>query len=97
MNQNNSNSLLDKDGFTHQSYYNKGKIEVIDFIEDQELNFSLGNAVKYVCRAGLKDPKAHIKDLGKAVWYIRREIKRLEELNGSTESRTGTNTYRTEG
>lgn len=80
-NQNNLNSQS-SDGFTHQSYYNKGKIEVIDFIEDQDLNFSLGNAVKYVCRAGLKDPTKHIADLGKAVWYIRREIKRLED--GST-------------
>lgn len=83
MNQSNSNSRLGNDGFTHQSYYNKGRIEVIDFIEDQDLNFSLGNAVKYICRAGLKDPSTVIKDLGKADWYIRREIKRLEEEHGS--------------
>ena len=39
------------------SHYNSGKIEVIDFIEDQNLNFNLGNAVKYISRAGKKDPK----------------------------------------
>lgn len=32
-------------------YYNSGNIEVIDFIEDQNLNFSLGNAIKYIARA----------------------------------------------
>ena len=39
----------------HPSHYNAGRIEVIDFIEDQNLNFNLGNAVKYISRAGTKE------------------------------------------
>jgi hypothetical protein len=70
---------MKEDGFTHQKYYNKGNIEVIDFIEDQNLNFSLGNAVKYISRAGTKDPSKHCEDLGKAIWYIRKEIERLNK------------------
>lgn len=60
----------------HPSYYNDGKIEVIDFIEDKQLNFSLGNAVKYICRAGKKDPATAVEDLKKALWYLKREIER---------------------
>ena len=60
----------------HPSYYNMGKIEVIDFIEDQGLNFNEGNVVKYLCRAGLKDDA--LTDLRKAEWYLQREIQRLE-------------------
>ena len=59
----------------HPSHYNAGRIEVIDFIEDQNLNFNLGNAVKYISRAGKKDPKKFREDLEKAVWYLNRELK----------------------
>ncbi len=58
------------------SHYNSGKIEVIDFIEDQNLNFNLGNAVKYISRAGKKDPAKFREDLEKAVWYLNRELKK---------------------
>jgi hypothetical protein len=61
----------------HPSHYNSGKIEVIDAIEDWNLNFSRGNAIKYIARAGLKDKSTEIEDLQKALWYIQREIKRL--------------------
>jgi hypothetical protein len=44
------------------------------------MNFNLGNAIKYVWRAGLKGK--HLEDLKKAVWYINREITRLEKQNG---------------
>lgn len=63
----------------HPSHYNNGKIEVIDFIDDHKLNFERGNAVKYVCRAGLKDKNKEIEDLNKAIWYIQREIQNLEK------------------
>ena len=36
------------------SHYNKGKIEVIKYIKDKDLNFDVGNVVKYVCREGFK-------------------------------------------
>lgn len=58
------------------SHYNTGKIEVIDFIEDQNLNFNLGNAVKYISRAGKKDPAKFREDLEKAIWFLNRELKK---------------------
>lgn len=60
----------------HPSHYNQGKIEVIEFIEDKQLGFHLGNAVKYVSRAGKKDALKYVEDLEKAKWYIEREIER---------------------
>ena len=59
------------------SYYKEGKIEVIDFIEDKELNYHRGNAIKYIVRAGKKNPATEIEDLQKAIWYLNREIERL--------------------
>ena len=56
----------------HPSHYNKGKIEVIDFIEDQGLSFHLGNVIKYVARAGAKGDK--LEHLKKAQWYLDRYI-----------------------
>ena len=67
------------DNVNHPAHYTSGKIEVIDFIEDKELGFHLGNAVKYISRAGRKNPDKIVEDLQKAVWYINREIGRLEE------------------
>jgi hypothetical protein len=51
--------------------------EAIKVIEAWELNFHIGNAVKYIARAGKKDPNTHIQDLEKALWYIDREIANL--------------------
>lgn len=59
----------------HPKYYNTGKIEVIDFILDQKLNFLLGSAVKYICRAGKKDPSTTIEDLKKAINCLEIQIK----------------------
>lgn len=61
----------------HPPHYTDGKIEVIDFIEDKKLNFHRGNAVKYIARAGKKDPTKEVEDLEKAVWYTNREIQRI--------------------
>lgn len=66
------------DMVNHPDHFNTGRIEVIDFIEDNHFNFSLGNVVKYICRAGKKDPDKTIEDLQKAEWYLHREIQRLE-------------------
>ena len=66
------------DNVNHPAHYTDGKIEVIDFIEDKKLNYHRGNAVKYICRAGKKDPEKEVEDLEKAAWYINREIRRLE-------------------
>jgi hypothetical protein len=59
---------------THPAHYNQGKFEVIEVIEDQGLGFHLGNAIKYILRAGKKDPAKTEEDLEKAIWYIRRFI-----------------------
>jgi hypothetical protein len=63
----------------HPSHYNIGKIEVIDFIEDQGLGFHLGNVVKYVSRAGRKNAQETIADLEKAEWYLKRYIELLQK------------------
>ena len=60
------------------SHYNQGSIETIEAIEDWNLGYHLGNALKYVCRAGKKDPSKEVEDLNKAIWYINRKIKLLE-------------------
>jgi len=53
-------------------YYRRGSIQVWDFIRDQELNFHLGNVIKYVCRAGHKYDD--IDDLEKAIHYLQNEV-----------------------
>lgn len=58
----------------HPAYYNTGKIEVIEFIEDQKLQYHLGNAVKYISRAGRKNVEKTVEDVEKAIWYLRRFI-----------------------
>lgn len=65
----------------HPSHYNDGKIEVIDYIEDKNFNFNLGNAVKYISRAGKKDKTKEVEDLEKAIFYINREISRLKGVS----------------
>ena len=65
------------DNVNHPSHYTDGKIEVINFIEDKNLNFHRGNAVKYISRAGKKNPEKEVEDLEKAVWYTNREIQRI--------------------
>lgn len=59
----------------HPKHYNQG-IEPIDIIESWDLNFSLGNAIKYILRAPYKNNE--LEDLEKAKWYLEREIKRLK-------------------
>ena len=63
---------IKEDVINHPSHYTRGKIEVIDFIEDQQLPYHLGNVIKYVARAGYKGDK--LEDLKKARWYLDRYI-----------------------
>jgi hypothetical protein len=53
--------------------------EPINVIEAWDLGFCLGNAVKYISRAGRKDPAKEIEDLRKAAWYLDRRIKDLTD------------------
>ena len=73
---------VENDPVNHPSHYTDTKIEVMDYIEDKGFNFALGNAVKYISRAGKKDKNKTIQDLEKAEWYLNREIKRLKKLQG---------------
>lgn len=66
------------DAVEHPSHYNAHNIEVIDFIQDWELNFCLGNVIKYVCRSPYKGTQ--IEDLKKAREYLDFEIKRLKDV-----------------
>ena len=63
------------DPVSHPEHYTDGKYETIDFIEDHRLGFHYGNAVKYISRAGKKDPEKKIEDLQKAIWYMKRGAK----------------------
>lgn len=54
--------------------------EAIKVIEAWELGFNLGNAVKYIARAGKKDAAKGIEDLQKAEWYIKRQIENITKL-----------------
>jgi len=58
----------------HPSHYHPDSIEAIDVIESWQLGFCLGNALKYIARAGHKDKDKKQQDLEKAIWYLQREI-----------------------
>ena len=60
------------DAVNHPPHYTTGKIEVIDFIEDQKLGYHLGNVIKYVARA--KHKGDYVENLKKAQWYLNREV-----------------------
>lgn len=62
------------DTVNHPPHYRAGGIETIDFIEAKDLNYRLGNVVKYVSRAGKKMNSDPLEDLEKALWYLQREI-----------------------
>lgn len=65
-----------KEAVDHPSHYG-GKdnpYEAIKVIRAWGLGFSLGNTVKYISRAGKKDPAKTIEDLEKALWYLKEEI-----------------------
>ena len=61
----------------HPSHYNAGTIEAIDFIEAWDLNFALGNCIKYIVRAPYKGTE--LEDLKKASFYLSRTIDNLEK------------------
>lgn len=65
------------DTVNHPAHYTAYPIEVIQLTE--HLNFCRGSAVKYLARAGLKNPDKEIEDLEKAAWYIQRELNRLKD------------------
>ena len=67
--------IQEREMVNHPDHYQGNKMEVIDIIEDYNLGFSLGNAVKYILRADKKGNKK--QDLEKAIWYINRELSKF--------------------
>ena len=68
---------------TSPSYYKHDGIEVIDLIDACNLNFNLGNVIKYVARAGHKDGEDILTALNKAEWYLGHEIERIRKESNS--------------
>ena len=70
-----------KEQVDHPSHYGgeNNEYEAIKVIDAWQLGFSLGNTVKYISRAGKKDPTKEIEDLKKALFYLEHHIKTLEK------------------
>lgn len=70
-----------KEQVDHPQHYGgkENPYEAIKVIEAWELGFCLGNVVKYLSRAGKKDPKKEVEDLEKALWYLQRRIEHLKK------------------
>ena len=65
----------------HPDHYKEGGMEVIDVINafsHVRGSFALGNAIKYILRAGKKNPNTYIEDLMKAIWYLQNEVDFVE-------------------
>lgn len=67
---------MTSDTINKPAHYTQSTIQPIDVIEDWDLNFHLGNTIKYICRHRNKGKP--IEDLEKAAWYLNREIERLK-------------------
>ena len=69
-----------KESVDHPSHYGGADnvYEAIKVIDAWELGFALGNTVKYISRAGKKDPSKELEDLKKALWYLQHHINQLE-------------------
>ena len=79
---------MSSDNVDHPSHYKEGGLEAIDVINAYAHirgSFALGNAVKYILRAGRKDPSKYVEDLKKAIWYLQNEVDWREnhEENGT--------------
>lgn len=73
-----SGAMSIDDEINHPSHYTRGHIEVLDFIQDQGLDYVRGNIIKYVCRAGHKASSPEIVDLQKAQFYLNWAIEKLK-------------------
>lgn len=65
----------------HYQYGENNEYEAIKVIDAWDLGFSLGNTIKYISRAGKKEPDKELQDLKKALWYLEHHIKQLEKKN----------------
>lgn len=65
----------------HPAHYGgeNNAYEAIKVIEAWNLDFCLGNAVKYISRAGKKDASKELEDLNKAIWYLKRRAEQIQK------------------
>ena len=78
--------MKEKEMVNHPNHYGgeSNLYEVIKVIEAWDLDFHMGNTVKYIARAGKKDSTKELEDLTKAMWYLQRKIDNIKEIkNGS--------------
>ena len=61
------------------SHYQQGKIQVWDFVVDQDLDFLSGNIIKYICRAGYKPQETELDDWLKVRAYVERKIRAIQD------------------
>lgn len=71
---------MNKEKVDHPPHYGGGDnpYEAIKVIEAWELDFCLGNTIKYISRAGKKSKDTEIQDLEKALWYLQRKVEALK-------------------
>ena len=72
------------DAVTRPAHYTSATIEPIQVIESWDLNFNLGNVIKYVARAGKKRHSTRLEDLRKAMQYLYFEIERWERRENNS-------------
>lgn len=79
--------MENKNVVNHPAHYGgeKDTYEAIKVIDAWGLGFSLGNAIKYICRAGKKENNSRLQDLEKAQWYLQHEIE-LEKAKKEVKS-----------
>ncbi len=77
---------MEKEMVDHPNHYGgeTNVYEAIKVIEAWNLDFHLGNTIKYISRAGKKSPDKEIEDLEKALWYLSRKINYLKEEKNVT-------------
>ncbi len=69
--------VFEQEMVSHPAHYNHGEYETIDVIEDWNLGFHCGNAIKYISRHAHKG--APVRDIEKAIWYLERYLDTLQE------------------
>lgn len=67
------------DNINPDHYKGGNGLESINVIEEFNLSFALGNAVKYILRAGKKPGQPKEQDIKKSIWYLERELKNLNK------------------
>lgn len=73
--------MQSKEAVNHPAHYGgeNNVYEAINVIEAWNLDFCLGNAVKYISRAGKKDASKELEDLNKAIWYLKRRAEQIQK------------------